>query len=191
MALITRKSTVAKQTGEHIHSIDDGMDFVICKNPERLQLLLDKIQPGKSTFFISKGDWSMHDMIMPLLNKYQPAELFVTTYAIREFSIRQLLTAIENKWLTKVTMVLDHRASIRTAEVYHLARSNFAKIFLTAVHAKICVLKHPAGTLTVMASANWTSNPKIETGVVSMNESLGNWYIDHIKKISDGATIFD
>lgn len=190
MALFKSNQVEQESSTDHLVSSRDHASSVICKSPGKLNGLLQSIAVGQSTFYLSNGDWSLHDLIIPLVKQYQPVELFITTYAIREFSIRQLLIAIENRWLKAVTMVLDHRASVRTPDVYQLAKHNFSNIYLTAVHAKICVIKHVGGCITVISSSNWTSNPKIETGVVTMDPAVGNFYIENILKISDGAEIF-
>ena len=75
MALFeTKKINTVNTDQDELYTDDEAEDFVICKNPEKLHLLLDKIQPGNSVHYVSKGDWSMHDMISQLLKKYQPAQ---------------------------------------------------------------------------------------------------------------------
>ena len=165
-------------------------DFVICKSPEKLKRLLDKLNDEKQLHYISDGDWSTHDLISEMLKKLKPAELFLTTYAIREFSIRQLVLAIERKDLLSVNMIADYRAKMRTPEVYQLASQNMNKICLTSIHAKVTVLRSAAGCVTIVGSSNLTSNPRIEAGVISTDPQVAAFHIDWITKTMDNAEIF-
>lgn len=175
---------------EFLHSAGGPGDFVICKSPDKLKALLDALDKDKHVHYISDGDWSTHDMINQLLKEYKPAELFITTYAIREFSIRQLVMATERKDLIAVNLILDYRAKVRTPEVYQLAKMNVNKIYLTAIHAKVTVMRSCKGCVTIVGSSNLTSNPRIEAGVISLSEDVANFHINWIEKVMENAEIF-
>jgi len=169
---------------------DGDEDFVICKSPDKLKSLLSALKKEKQLHYISDGDWSLHDLIMELLKEYKPAELYLTTYAIRELAIRQLVMAMERKELLSVHMIADYRAKVRTPEVYQLAQMNMNKICLHSIHAKVTVIRSTLGCVTVLGSCNLTSNPRIEAGVISLNVDIANFHINWINKIMDNAEIF-
>lgn len=176
---------------EQFYASDEGIDYVVCKSPEKLNRLISHLSPQKSVHFISDGDWSSHDLIMQLLRRYKPAELFITTYAIREFPVRQLILAQEANELTSVTMLIDYRAKVRTPEVFHLASLNVQRIFLTSIHAKVMVLRSAAGCVSIVGSANLTQNPRIEAGVISLDPELAKFHINWIEKVMENAEIFE
>ena len=177
-------------TEEFVFSAGQRPDFVICKSPDKLQRLLASLQEDTQVHYISDGDWSTHDLIMELLNDLKPADLFITTYAIREFAIRQLVMAMERKDLSSVNMILDYRAKVRTPEVFQLAEMTMNKIFITAIHAKVTVLRGKNRSVTIVGSSNLTSNPRIEAGVISMNTDVANFHIQWIEKVMQNAEIF-
>lgn len=192
MAFVTTGKIEQKITaGDFLHASGQPDDFVICKSPDKLKALLDKLAKDKQLHYVSDGDWSTHDMIMELLKIYKPAELFITTYAIREFSIRQLVMAIERKDLLSVHMIADYRAKMRTPEVYQLASQNMNKICLHSIHAKVTVLRSAAGCVTIIESSNLTSNPRIEAGVITLDTAAAAFHINWITKIMDNAEIFE
>jgi hypothetical protein len=170
---------------------DRDEDFVICKSPDKLKSLLSALKKDKQLHYISDGDWSLHDLIMELLKEYKPAELYLTTYAIRELAIRQLVMAMERKELLSVHMIADYRAKVRTPEVYQLAHMNMNKICLHSIHAKVTVIRSAVGCVTILGSCNLTSNPRIEAGVISQNVDIANFHINWINKIMDNAEIFE
>ena len=171
-------------------AVTETEDFVICKSPDKLQQLLNSLVPGKQLHYVSDGDWSMHDMAIELLKIYKPAELYITTYALREFPVRQLILAQDRKDLLSVKMLLDYRAKARTPEVFQLASMNMNAIYLTSIHAKVTVIRSAAGCVTIVGSANWTQNPRIEAGVVSLSPDVANFHIDWIEKVMSNAEIF-
>jgi hypothetical protein len=190
MAIIKTGAIAAEKNFEFLHSDDELEDFVICKSPEKLKLLIDSLQQGKLIHFVSNGDWSMHDLVVELLKLYAPAELWFTTYALREFAVRQLLTALDKKQLFGVHILIDYKARARTPDVIQLAEMNVNRVYLTSVHAKVCVLKSTKGCVSINCSANWTSNPRIESGTISLNEAVANFHINWINKTMENAEIF-
>ena len=176
---------------EFLYASDEGADFVICKRPDKLKRLIDSLQASRSVHYISDGDWSMHDLVMQLLQQYQPADVYITTYAIREFPVRQLILAQSRKEIKSIKMLLDYRARARTPEVFEMASMNVNKIGLTSLHAKVTVIDSPAGAVTIVGSANWTQNPRIEAGVITLDPSAAAFHIEWINKVLNEAEIFE
>lgn len=189
MALVTTQNEIVEN---HTYFIGDDSvsDFVICKNPDKLKRLLSAIYQNKNVHYVSDGDWSMHDMLNELTKIYSKATLYITTYAIREFAIRQMITGLEDKRIEQVNMLLDYRAKTRTPEVYQLASMNLTKIFLTSIHAKVCIIKSPAGYISIVGSANWTQNPRVECGVISTEKNTALFHIEWIEKLMNNAELF-
>lgn len=193
MAFVKTEKIKASEAPEtkFVFTSEEITEMVICKGPEKLQVLLNSIEKNKQIHYVSDGDWSMHDLVMCLLKKYYPADLYMSTYAIRETPIRQLIMAMERKELLSVQMLLDYRAKTRTPEVFQLASLNANKIFLTNVHAKVTVLRSAAGSITIVGSSNWTSNPRIEAGVVSLDDWVAEFHTNWMQKAMDNAEIFN
>lgn len=195
MALVkTTEIAPAVVTGghfAHLYQSPEVTGFIICKSPAKLQQLVTALSPGKTIHFVSDGDWSTHDLVMSLLPLCRPAELYITTYAIRELPVRQLIMAMEKKDILAVNMLLDNRARVRTPDVYQLASFNLTKICLTHIHAKVTVLRGPDISITIMGSANWTQNPRIEVGILSRDDALAQFHIDWITKAMNDGELFE
>lgn len=169
---------------------DAGSAAIICKSPAKLKTLVDSMLQATTIQFVSDGDWSMHDLFNALLPHYAPCELWFSTYTISEFAIRQIVQAQLKKDLLSVHMLIDYRAKVRTPEAFHLAENNVNRIRLTPCHAKVMVIRSNKGCISVVCSANWTKNPRIEAGVISRNEQLAAFHIDWLNKTLDNADIF-
>lgn len=192
MALVTtgKVSNAPVSTLRHVLAAPADEDFVICKGPEKLKALLQSLRDGHSTHYVSDGDWSMHDLVIELLKTYKHSDLWITTYALRETPVRQLILAQDRGDILSVNMLIDYRAKMRTPEVFQLASQNMNRIHLTSIHAKVCVIRSAHGCVTVVGSANWTSNPRIEAGIVSLDPEVAAFHIDWIEKVMDNAEVF-
>ncbi|HRN79980.1 MAG TPA: hypothetical protein PKY29_04475 [Ferruginibacter sp.] len=192
MALVKINSiSDAATINNHFVTVQVNEHTVVCKAPEKLKVLIDALQPNCCTHYVSDGYWSMHDLVMSLLKKYnQPADLYITTYAIREYAVRQLLFAAESGLLKKINLLVDYRAKVRTPEVFQLIENVMSEVFLTRVHAKVCVIKLPDLIISIVGSSNWTTNPKIEAGTISLNKEVGEFNIKWITEIMQDAEPF-
>ena len=164
--------------------------YVICKSPDKILKLVNAIEGGKTIHFISDGDWSISDLVMLLLKKYEPADLYFSTYALRETQTRQLVLAQQDGILKSVNMLIDYRAKTRTPEVLQLSSNNFNKIEYIPIHAKVAVIKSDKGTITICGSANWTNNPRIEYGCVSTDNELAEFHITWFNELFKKQNIF-
>lgn len=194
MALIkTENINTLSSEEDEMFFIDDNnkADFVICKSPHKLKKLIDALQHSNNIHYISDGDWSMHDLVIELLKQMPQSTLYITTYALREFPVRQLILAMERKDIAHVNMLIDYRAKARTPEVYQLANMNFNRIYLTSVHAKVCVIENKTCSISIVGSANWTQNPRIEAGVISKEKHIAEFHINWIEKAINNGELFE
>ena len=190
MAII--KSLVEEVDSDNFLIVDDDIqETIICKSPDKVKKLVGSLVPGKIVHFLSKGDWSMHDLIVEILNNHYPAELYFTTYALREMSVRQLLQAISTGRLLAVHILIDMKAKSRTPDVIQLAQMNVNRVFLTSIHAKVAVIKTADRYFSINGSANWTVNPRVESGTISLSENVGKWHIEWMEKIMNNAEVFE
>lgn len=190
MALIETRRIEPVDDVDHKKSDTSSETAVICKSPGKLKSLLGEIKPGISVHYLSRGDWSMHDLVMELLKKYSPADVFISTYAIRETPVRQLIMALDSGKIRQIHMILDYRAKVRTPEVFFLAQQKMTSIYLMPIHAKVCVIRTAEASISIIGSSNWTTNPKVEAGVISMSKEIAHFHIDWMTKISKDVAIF-
>ena len=68
---------------------------------------------------------------------------------------------------------------------------NINKIVMTSIHAKVTVIRSPAGSVTITGSANWTQNPRIEQGVITLDPACADFHISWIKKAMENGELFN
>lgn len=152
-----------------------------------LQKLLPLPLEANSIYnYVSRGDWSQYELVEYLLSYLAPAELIFSTWSISELSARKVIYWVEKGDISSVSALVDFRAKNRHPAAYHLAKHNIANLKVAACHAKVTVLKsYVHGYVTIIGSANWTENPRIESGVIITDQATGinneAWILETIK----------
>lgn len=142
--------------------------------------------------FISNGDWNLFDFFNLVLGHFeQPCDVWLSTYAIYEFPLRQILLAQQAGQVSKVNMLIDSRARIRNEASLALAKNIANKIALRPCHAKVLVMQNAQRSVLLVGSQNWTKNPRIEVGFISASSELAAFHTSWIEKVLEGANAFE
>lgn len=171
-------------------ALSAGGRMIVAKRPDRLKTIVDMLEHEDELHYVSDGEWNLHDFFNAMLQRVKPCSLYLSTYAINEFPVRQILLAQEAGELLSVFMVLDSRAKVRVPATYALAKNIANKVVLTGCHAKVMVLISEAQSLTLVTSQNWTNNPRIEVGYVSKKRELAEFHISWMQKVLENGELF-
>lgn len=158
---------------------------VLAGNVERkIQSLIGFPDQNKLITFWSNGDWSLWELIFYLLQYTgSGTEIYLATWSISELSARKLSQWINEGYISKLVGVVDFRTKNRHPAAFFLSKNAFSDIKLANCHAKVTVLKGKDNYITINGSANWTENPRLESGTIlnCQNTALKN--IDLIEQI--------
>jgi hypothetical protein len=165
-------------------------NLTVCKEHEQLSTAIGNITPATHQYFVTNGRWSAHDLLFYILEQTGPAKVFMSTWALSEKAVRLFLDGIKSGIIQELNAVFDRRLKIRKAEVMQLAESVCSKIVLIDCHAKVFVVKNDAWTVTVVGSANFTNNKRIEAGVICTVTRVGNRQIEWISKLLENEQPF-
>lgn len=136
--------------------------------------------------FYTDGEWSMHHLLTSLLMISGPAELFISTYALSETSCRTLAQLkLEDRMVTRINCVIDNRVDTRSAGSLQLLRGIADRLTLRACHAKATVIIGCNATITVVGSANYTENKRMEIGLIDCTEAVADFHRNWITKLLD------
>lgn len=152
-----------------------------------LKSVIKLIQPGANVFWVSDGKWSMHEMLIALLNITGPAEVFISSYAMSETPAR-ILTQLKNAGdIKQLNCVLDNRVDVRSAGSYQLMLSMCDKLVLVKTHAKVTVIVNDKWKVAVIGSANYTENERYEAGIITLFDDAVDMQLRWINKaLNDG-----
>ena len=141
------------------------------------------IRKGDTIHFISDGVWSMHHLTEFLLQITGPANIHFATWSISEFSARKLCQWLSTGEIIQLKGVLDFRSKNRHIEAFHLAKQNFTELKLANCHAKLTVIHNDRWRIVINGSPNWTENPRLESGTISIDDNTADQFIKLIDQL--------
>ena len=138
--------------------------------------VVGKVEMGKTIHFVSACEWSCIDMLNIILDQIGPAEITIATWSVSEDSARSLIKSVETGRITKLSTIFDWRIKVRRPEVFELAKFNICNIKLSTCHAKTTVIQNDKYQIVLLGSANYTANPRIETGMICCNKEVADFH---------------
>jgi hypothetical protein len=144
---------------------------------EGLTKTIGMVMPGEACTYWSNGDWSLWELVDYLLEQTGPGtDIYLATWSISELSARKLVQWMENGRIGKMVGVVDVRSKNRHPAAFHLSKNIFSEIRVAYCHAKVTVLVGNGQFISINGSANWTENPRLESGVIinSLKTAMGN-----------------
>jgi hypothetical protein len=146
--------------------ISENMKEVMSENMQ-LKCVVKLIADDTTIFWVSNGDWSMHELLLEILNITGPAQVHISSYAMSETPARILAQLKNAGMITKLNCVLDNRIDVRTAGSFQLMKSISDRLVLVDTHAKVTVVENDAWHVAVVGSANYTENKRYEAGILT------------------------
>lgn len=152
-----------------------------------LKSVINLIEPGANIFWVSDGKWSMHELLLGLLNFTGAADVTISSYAMSETPAR-ILTQLKNQSIIKTLhCVLDNRVDTRSAGSHQLMMAMCDRLVLVKTHAKVTVVMNDQWKLAVIGSANYTVNERYESGVITLNPDAVDLQLHWMEKaFNDG-----
>lgn len=163
---------------------------VTARNPDKLKQVVNAIAEYQQFHFISDGSWSLHDLLLSIIDKYAPADIWITTYSITQFPASILAGMVDEGKIKQLKVLMDYRAKDRYPAVEQLM-SNVSELKMTPIHAKVFIIQNEIDSLLIIGSANWTANKRIELGIVDKNRRTADQHIEWITKKMKDADPFE
>jgi hypothetical protein len=154
----------------HDHTVetisqDPAINIFTGRADQSLKKHIGQLQNDRAVHFITSGRFSMHDLLIYILNQTGPADVLVSTWSISEFAIRQIVQKHSEGLIRSIRFLIDPRVKVRNPNPLQMLAANF-DYRLKACHAKVTLIWNEVWTISVVASANLTNNPRIERGII-------------------------
>jgi hypothetical protein len=146
---------------------------------------ITSIAPGQCMHFVSKGEWSMHEMLEEMLRRAGPSDVYITTWTITEDPARRIVVMKQEGLIKSLHCLLDYRIRDRKPAPFQLLQANADVIALAG--AKATVVVGESISLCCLSSANYSRNPRFEAGIISANTEDAKFHIDWIKEAIENA----
>lgn len=122
------------------------------------------IEPGLSLFLLTRGQFSMLDMVQHVLAQVGPAEISVWTWAIADYEVEAMSALMASSAITGARLIVDRSAEQRSAATIAAWRARFGveSVRVCKNHAKIARVWTPDRRVLLRGSMNLNFNPRFE-----------------------------
>jgi hypothetical protein len=165
--------------------------FKIGKANQKLTDVFGSIAQDQVIPYVSLGDWSTHDLLFFILEQTGPARVWFTTWAISEYAIRQLYQFVEHGMILQLKGIFDYRNGIRKPAELQFLQKITTEIKPAKCHAKVTVIENDNWGISIVGSANFTRNPRIEAGVLFTCRNVADFERDWIERELATNSVFD
>lgn len=155
---------------------------------------IGKLAPGARLTGVTKGQFSLLDLIRAIADQIGPAALTVSTWSTGIRDTENLGVLIDRGMFTSVALCLDRSFAGRQPQYLEgvVRVWGWDNIRMTRNHAKFCMLRNEAWNICVRSSMNLNRNPRLEQYDLDDSLELCDFFqgvIDEIfKKMPPGLT---
>jgi len=122
------------------------------------------VEPGMALFAVTRGQFSMLDAVLHVLDQIGPSEVSVWTWAIADYEVDVFTRFLHDRRITGGTLVVDRSAEQRNAELIDEWRRKFGveRVKVCQNHAKIARVWTVERHVLCRGSMNLNFNPRFE-----------------------------
>ena len=130
------------------------------------------------------------DILEWILEQVGTAEIWQTSFSISEEFLRRLFFICEDKKVSRINLVLDHKATNKTLKLWAFITQVIERTYLADNHSKILLVKSEAGdTVSVITSQNLTRGNRAESAFISTSPEIFAGLIASVIDIIDNHSV--
>lgn len=113
------------------------------------------------------------DILEWILSQVGVAEIWQTSFSISEESLRRLYFICKDKRVSRINLVLDHKATNKTLKLWAFISQVIERTYLADNHSKILLVKSQKGDMvSVVTSQNLTRGNRAESAFISTDPGI-------------------
>ena len=113
------------------------------------------------------------DILDWILSQVGISEIWQTSFSISEEFLRRLYFITKDKKVSRINLVLDHKATTKTLKLWAFITQVIERTYLADNHSKILLVKSEAGdTVSVITSQNLTRGNRHESAFISTDPDV-------------------
>jgi hypothetical protein len=153
----------------------------------KLKDVVSQLLPGRIVEWVSNGDWSQHELLLALLELTGPATVYISSYAFSERPARIIADLVNDGIIKSLYCLIDSRVDTRSASALTLVQNCATKCKLVDTHAKVTVIITEGRQISVIGSANYTTNHRYEAGMIIEREDSALFHQQWIMEALNGV----
>lgn len=151
---------------------------------------IGKVEAGMSLFAVTRGQWSMIDAVLHVLDQVGPAKLSLWTWTVAEYEVQVLTRLRQDRRVTGGRLVIDAGARAKNAGIIAEWKSSFGagSVRYITNHAKIARIETASGLKFLLrGSMNLNFNPRFE----QFDITEGGMDFDLVEEIEDDLPLLE
>ena len=113
------------------------------------------------------------DILEWILSQVGVAEIWQTSFSISEEFLRRLYFICKDKRVSRINLVLDHKATNKTLKLWAFISQVIERTYLADNHSKILLVKSQKGDMvSVVTSQNLTRGNRAESAFISTDPAI-------------------
>lgn len=113
------------------------------------------------------------DILEWILGQVGIAEVWQTSFSISEEFLRRLFFITKDKKVSRINLVLDHKATNKTLKLWAFITQVIERTYLADNHSKILLVQSERGdTVSVITSQNLTRGNRHESAFISTSPEI-------------------
>ena len=126
---------------------------------------------------LTRGQFSLTDMLTAVLAKTGPAALSISTWTAASASVQSMLDLLQTGQITRCRWLVDTTFVRRVPALVAQIRKEFGAdaIRVTRTHAKFCTITNDKWKVAIRSSMNLNQNPRLESFEIGHDPQLCEW----------------
>lgn len=128
---------------------------------------------------LTRGQFSLTDLLVAVLDKTGPAELGISTWTAASASVQTMLELLQAGQITGCRWLVDCTFVRRVPQLVAQIRRQFGDdaIRVTRTHAKFCTITNDRWQIAIRSSMNLNQNPRLESYELGHDPQLCAWLV--------------
>ena len=151
-------------------------------------LALGNVEAGMSLFAVTRGQWSMIDAILHVLDQVGPSKVSLWTWTVAEYEVQCLTRLRDDRRVTGGRLVIDAGARVKNAAIINEWKQAFGEGSVRYItnHSKVARIESSSGLKFLLrGSMNLNFNPRFE----QFDITEGGPDFDLVERIEDDLPV--
>lgn len=145
--------------------------------------------PGKTIPFAHKGEWAVHELLPFLFSYVGPFHLSIATFNISEDALRPIFMMKDRREIISARFLFDHNIRRHKIDMMFFSANIADQIRLSSTHMKVMLCHNRLISLAVVGSANMNRNIRHESGIITTDPALFEFYESYYNNVLTNDSI--
>lgn len=172
-------------TAPTIHKAPPRKRRIAFNETEQAAQAIGTLEHGCEIFGLTKGQFSISDVIQHCLTQTGPATVDIATWTAALGDIKRAENLLRDGRITRIRFIVDPSFKSRKPEFCRALVDTFGDGCIRTVnsHAKFAIIRNAEWDLAIRTSMNLNPNPRLENFEISDDQELAQFFTDIVDQV--------